>query len=89
MQLAVDIKPNRYLRYFLYLLVFAMALPFFTSCESRKTIVNGLDEREANEILVFLSSKNIDAVKVVTPSGGGRRLEIDYIRHFCSFRSVY
>ena len=42
-----------------------------TSCESRKIIVNGLDEREANEILVFLSNKNIDAVKVQSLGGGG------------------
>lgn len=43
------------------LLVFVSLL---TSCESRKIIVNGLDEKEANEILVFLSNKGLDAVKV-------------------------
>jgi type III secretion protein J len=44
-----------------------------TSCESRKTIVNGLEEREANEILVFLASKNIESLKVKSTeaTGGG------------------
>lgn len=49
-----------------------------TSCESRKIIVNGLDEREANEILVFLSNKNLNAVKVQNvgtgPGGGGSKI---------------
>ena len=39
-----------YFRHFLFLLLMAGLL---TSCESRRTIVNGLDEKEANEILVF------------------------------------
>lgn len=48
-----------------------------TSCESRKIIVNGLDEREANEILVFLSTKNVDAIKVQNAGaagGGGSKI---------------
>jgi len=53
------------------LLLICFCLPLLTSCESRKTIVNGLDEREANEILVFLSTKNIDAIKVQSAGGGG------------------
>jgi type III secretion protein J len=48
---------------------FALALCFLTSCESRRTIVNGLDEKEANEIIVFLSNKGIDASKVQAQSG--------------------
>jgi type III secretion protein J len=54
---------------FLFCCLFAL-----TSCESRKTIVNSLDEREANEILVFLAAKGIDANKVqsvAAASGGG------------------
>ncbi len=51
------------------LIIFSSFL--LTSCESQKTIVNGLDEREANEILVFLASKNIGANKVLSPTGGG------------------
>lgn len=48
--------------------LFAMLL---TSCASHRTIVNGLDEREANEILVFLSNKGIHAEKVKSSEGGG------------------
>jgi len=56
-----------------FLLTICLCLPLLTSCESRKIIVNALDEREANEILVFLANKNIDAVKVqsVAAAGGG------------------
>jgi type III secretion protein J len=55
---------------FLFLSLFLVAL-LATSCESTKTIVNGLDEREANEILVFLSSKNIQAQKLPSKVGQG------------------
>lgn len=51
--------------------VLLSVLFLFTSCESRRTIVNGLDEKEANEIVVFLSSKGIDAVKVQSLEGTG------------------
>lgn len=56
-----------------YLLMVAICLPLLTGCESRKIIVNALDERDANEILVFLSTKGVDAVKVqnVAAAGGG------------------
>lgn len=60
------------LRSFLLIFTFLFIL---TSCESRKIIVNGLEEREANEILVFLQNKNVDAIKVqntaATGAGGG------------------
>lgn len=46
-------------------------LAFLCSCESRRTIVNGLDEKEANEISVFLSTRGIDAMKVRVAEGGG------------------
>lgn len=36
----------------------------FCACESRKTIVNGLQEKEANEILVYLSTKGVEAQKI-------------------------
>lgn len=43
-----------------------------TGCVSHRTIVNGLDEKEANEIIVFLSGKGIEASKIPnTASGGG------------------
>lgn len=53
------------------LLFFCICLPLLTSCESRRIIVNALDEREANEILVFLSSKGVDAIKVQNAGAGG------------------
>jgi type III secretion protein J len=62
-----------FLQHFSLFLLFACLL---TSCESRRTIVNGLDEKEANEILVFLSTKGIDANKVQAitegAAGGGK-----------------
>lgn len=58
----------------------ALALVCFSGCESHRTIVNGLDEKEANEILVFLSSKNIDASKVPSQvgqgAGGGSKIQL-------------
>lgn len=54
------------------LLLLCLCLPLLTSCESHRIIVNALDEREANEIIVFLSGKGIDATKVQnTASAGG------------------
>lgn len=46
-------------------------LPLFTGCEGRRTIVNGLDEREANEIIVYLATKGIDAQKMQAAEAGG------------------
>jgi len=50
-------------------------------CASQKVIVNGLEEREANEILVFLASKNIEAnktpVKDAGAAGGSKILLYD------------
>lgn len=56
---------------------FTRLVPFFlvcillSSCESRRTIVNGLDEKEANEILVFLANRGIDATKIQGTEGSG------------------
>lgn len=55
----------------LYRLAFLLPCLFLFSCSSAKTIVNGLDEREANEIIVFLAGKNIDATKIPSSEGGG------------------
>lgn len=49
---------------------FFLLLALLTSCDSNQMIVNGIDERDANEIIVFLSSKGIDAQKVAAPSSG-------------------
>lgn len=63
------------LRFFHRMFLFVLLTGMLTSCESRRIIVNGLDEKEANEILVFLSNKGIDAHKVQAAtegSGGGK-----------------
>ena len=43
-------------------------LLLFTSCSTNETIVNNIEERDANEIIVFLASKNIEAQKIVATS---------------------
>lgn len=48
-----------------------VALIFLTGCGNQKTIVNDVPEREANEIIVFLSSKGIPAVKNPSASSAG------------------
>lgn len=61
-------------------LYFVCALTLLTSCEQRKTIVNGLDEKEANEIVVFLAGKGIDALKIraaESGTGGGGLARFD------------
>jgi type III secretion protein J len=67
---------KKYASIFSRLTLLCFTLFLLSSCESRKTIVNALDEREANEILVFLSTKGIDAVKIqstaATGSGGAK-----------------
>jgi len=56
-------------------LLYILLLTAITGCSSRRVIINGLDEREANEIIVFLSSRNIEAYKMRTevegPGAGG------------------
>ncbi|HEY5260354.1 MAG TPA: type III secretion inner membrane ring lipoprotein SctJ [Rhabdochlamydiaceae bacterium] len=47
--------------------LFAVLL-LLTSCETNLIIVNDVQEREANEIIVFLASKNINAQKLSSPS---------------------
>lgn len=48
-------------------LVLLLAL---SGCQSNESIVNNVDEREANEIVVFLASKGIEAQKVTAPASG-------------------
>lgn len=59
------------IRFLSYVFLFCVCIPLFTSCSSTKTIVNSLDEKEANEIIVFLQSKGIDAAKMQSAEGGG------------------
>lgn len=50
------------------------AVLFLFGCESNRSIVSNVEERDANEIVVFLASKGIDAQKVQaisTTAGGG------------------
>ncbi|MBI5272983.1 MAG: type III secretion inner membrane ring lipoprotein SctJ [Chlamydiia bacterium] len=47
-----------------------IALVILAGCESNQTIVNSIDERDANEILVYLASKGVEAQKVLAPSTG-------------------
>lgn len=57
---------------FMHPIFLLCAVLLFTSCDSQKTIVNSLTEKEANEIVVFLSTKGITANKVqVADVGGG------------------
>lgn len=62
---------NSLFRVFLSYFFLIGAFLFLTSCEGNKTIVNGLDQNEANEILVFLSSKGINAEKMKAEEAGG------------------
>jgi len=48
-----------------------IALIFFTSCENAKVIVNDVPEREANEIVVYLSSKGLTASKQQSAAAAG------------------
>ena len=50
--------------------VLMSALLFMTSCASQRTIVHDLDEKDANEIIVLLANKNINAEKVKAVGGG-------------------
>lgn len=58
-------------RFSIHVVLICMGLLLFTSCASKRTIVNALDEKEANEILVFLASKGIDASKIQNVEAGG------------------
>lgn len=51
-------------KYFLFLLV------LLASCSTDQSIVNNIDERDANEIVVFLASKGIASQKVLAPTSG-------------------
>ena len=50
--------------------LFSLILSLFllTGCENNSVIINNIDEREANEIVVFLASKGIHAQKVAATS---------------------
>ena len=52
------------------LFVFFISI-FLAGCDSNQSIVNKVDERQANEIVVFLSSKGIAAQKIQSVGGEG------------------
>lgn len=51
---------------FVFIIIFSL-----TGCASNRTIVHGLEEREANDILVFLDNKGISATKVQVQEAAG------------------
>ncbi|MCX6990444.1 MAG: type III secretion inner membrane ring lipoprotein SctJ [Chlamydiae bacterium] len=65
-------RSRRALSHFLLL---ALSLIFLSACQTDMIIVTDLEEREANEIIVFLASKGIPAHKTAivssNPAGGG------------------
>lgn len=71
---------NKFYRILHFAFMFCLIIPLLTGCANPKTIVNGLDEREANEILVFLASKGINAEKTESKgaAGGGGSKEIKW-----------
>ncbi len=71
MRMNCVIMQNPWMRFARHLLLLCLFIPLFTSCSSTKTIVNGLDEKDANEMIVFLASKGIEAAKVVSTEGTG------------------
>ncbi len=53
----------------LYFLFF-LPLLFLTACATSVIVINDVEEREANEIIVFLASRNIPSTKTASSSGG-------------------
>ena len=60
----------RFVKHSLPHLLLLSLLLLVSSCTDSKAIVSGIDEREANVILVFLESKGITATKTVITSTG-------------------
>jgi type III secretion protein J len=58
----------RFSTFFILLLI-----PLLSSCDRNRTIVNSLDEKDANEIIVLLSTKGVPAEKIESKAaqGGG------------------
>jgi len=57
-------------------LLFLLLSIFLIGCETNQSIISNIEERQANEIVVFLASKGIAAQKITatqeaTPGGGG------------------
>ena len=52
-------------------LLISLVSLLLVGCENNRAIVSGIDEREANIIIVFLDSKGIKATKEIVPAGPG------------------
>ncbi len=67
-------RPLISIKKFLRPLLFPLML-ILAACQTNSVIINDVEEREANEIVVFLASRNIAALKVASasagPGGGG------------------
>lgn len=61
---------------FTHLFFLICTLFLLASCESRRAIAHGLDEKEANEIIVVLEPRGIKAQKVQEASGGGGATDV-------------
>jgi type III secretion protein J len=57
-------KPNRSFSIGIYSFLLLLFSLFLGGCQKHEPIVNNVDEREANEIIVFLGSKGIEAKKL-------------------------
>ncbi len=74
--------PHFSLRRIMIFLSLIFSLFFLTGCENNMMIINDINEREANEIIVFLASKGIAAEKITAtssaPAGttGGQKYSI-------------
>jgi type III secretion protein J len=66
MNLVRNIRKKSFLSLFFVML--ASALFFLTSCENNMVILTDVNEREANEIVVFLATRGISAQKIVATS---------------------
>ena len=66
-KMALFYKMNRLRRGVLFLLLSL----FLVSCGENQMIVGGVDERQANTIIVFLESRGIRATKTAVSSSGG------------------
>lgn len=62
------------------ILLICFAAPLLTSCGGKQIIVNNLEEKDANEILVFLFTKGIqaDKVKAEAAGGGGGQAHVEW-----------
>jgi type III secretion protein J len=78
----VSVKLNKAVKNFnLFLKPVLLCLMFLTlaACTTHQAIINGVEERDANEIVVLLESKGITATKqlaTAAPGGGGKTTQL-------------